>query len=257
MSEGCYQFALWLSVFLCKPLLVFCLRRFLILQCTLCATACCLQGAGAWEGQWEWKGNWLPKNLSFSSHCQNLVKNMPLIFLFHHETRNAASFCFSLPNSQHILPFVEWLKLKASPCMTRVMFLTVSNHIWTFSTKLLSDLWQYLLWCLLGTDFPPDHRQQLQRSNETSNLIPVSGRPMPHLSFLSSAYLHDCTFFLFCWSKSLSSISAMLASLRVLLDCQIAVTHFKLVLFQRVTKVDADFPACLFLVYLLELWLWY
>lgn len=183
---------------------------------------------------------------------------MLLIFLFYHETWNAASFYFSLPDIQHILPFVEWLKLKASPCMTRVTFLTVSNHIWTSSTKLLSDLWQYLLWCLLGTDFPPDHRQQLQRSNETSNLIPVSGRPMQHLSFLSAAYLHMAAhFFLFCWSKSLSSISAMLASLRVLLDCQIAVTHFEVVLFQRVTKVDADFPAYLFLVYLLEFGLLY
>lgn len=26
-------------------------------------------------------------------------------------------------------------------------------------------LMQYLLWCMLGTDFPPDHYKQLQKSN--------------------------------------------------------------------------------------------
>lgn len=55
---------------------------------------------------------------------------------------------------------------------------------------MLSDLWQYLVQCLSGTGFPPDHLQQLQRSNKTGSLIPVSGRSTQHLSFLSSAYLH-------------------------------------------------------------------
>lgn len=44
----------------------------------------------------------------------------------------------------------------------------------------------------------------------------------------------------------------MLASLLVLLGCQIAVTHLELVLFQTVGKVNADFSAYAFPVYLLE-----
>lgn len=174
--------------------------------------------------------NCLSEKLSFSSHCQNLVK-YAFDFSFISWNMKCYQHIFFSARYSTYLPFVEWLKLKLSRYITRVIFPTFSDQNWTFSIKMLSDLWTYLLWCLSGTDFPPDHCKQLQRSNKTGNLVPVSGRSIKHLSFLSSAYLHDCIFFSFA-GQSLSSISVVLASLHVFLGFQISVTHLGLALFQ-------------------------
>lgn len=134
--------------------------------------------------------NCLPENLSFSSHYENLLETHLWFFFYtmNNDMLPAYIFLYQI----NILPFCGLTETENHlPQWLGGLFSTFSEHIWTSSVKMLSDLWQYLLWCLLGTDFSPDHWKQLQTSNKTGTSFQrVGGQCNICLVFCLFAWLH-------------------------------------------------------------------